>query len=138
MLGKKMFKENLNDAEYAECAIWCNENSATIVDRGEYYECVAIPPPPPPTPEELKKALTDAVQDYMDETAKAKGYDNIFTVCTYIDTGVEQFDEEGRKARAWRSACWSYCYAQLDLFEAGEREIPTAEELIAELPRLEW
>lgn len=138
MLGTKLYKDNFNTKEYSECATWCNANGTTIEDKGDYYECVAIPPPPPLTPEELKQALTDAVQVHMDETAEAKGYDNIFTVCTYIDTGVERFDEDGRKARVWRSACWSYCYAQLALFEAGEREIPTAEELIAELPKLEW
>lgn len=138
MLNTKIYKQNFDSGLYERCANWCNANGATIEDKGDYYECVAIPPPAPPTTEEIKQALINSVQSYMDETAQAKGYDGILSVCSYVDTGVEQFDEEGRKARVWRSACWSYCYAQLALFEAGEREIPTAEELIAELPRLEW
>ena len=31
--------------KYAEMASWCNTNNATIADRGDYYECVAIPEP---------------------------------------------------------------------------------------------
>ena len=41
--------EKPNDApntlsKYAECAKWCNENDATIEDKGDYYECVEIKP----------------------------------------------------------------------------------------------
>lgn len=31
--------------KYAEAAQWCNENNATIEDKGDYYEVVAIPAP---------------------------------------------------------------------------------------------
>ena len=31
--------------KYAEAAQWCNENNATIEDKGDYYEVVAIPDP---------------------------------------------------------------------------------------------
>ncbi len=42
--------------KYAEAAAWCNERNATIEDKGDYYEVVAIPEPEPvpePTEEEL-------------------------------------------------------------------------------------
>ena len=53
MIGNKFYKDNFNDTEYAECANWCNEMQlATIEDKGEYYECVAIPAP---SLEELKQ-----------------------------------------------------------------------------------
>lgn len=45
MLGTKFYKGQFDDIEYAECASWCNQNKATIEDKGEYYECVAIPAP---------------------------------------------------------------------------------------------
>ena len=33
-------------SKYAECAKWCNENgTATIEDKGDYYEAVPIPEP---------------------------------------------------------------------------------------------
>ena len=45
MIGTKIYKDNFNTEEYAECAEWCNSNNATIADKGEYYECIAIPAP---------------------------------------------------------------------------------------------
>ena len=45
MLGKKLYKGQYTNKEYADLAVWCNANNATIEDKGEYYECVAIPAP---------------------------------------------------------------------------------------------
>lgn len=45
MIGTK-FNKPVEDLEmYSSCAEWCNKNHATIEDKGEYYECVAIPAP---------------------------------------------------------------------------------------------
>lgn len=43
MLGTKIYKTDMSN--YTECAIWCNANNATIEDKGEYYEVVALPLP---------------------------------------------------------------------------------------------
>lgn len=40
MIGKKVYKSDLT--KYAETAAWCNENNATIEDKGEYYEVVEV------------------------------------------------------------------------------------------------
>lgn len=53
MIGLKFYKTNYDRNEYAKCANWCNANNATIEDKGEYYEVVAIPVLPI---EKLKKA----------------------------------------------------------------------------------
>lgn len=90
------------------------------------------------TNEEIKNQLTQAVQDMMDREAEKRGYDSIFSVCTYIDTGVPRFDEEGVKARRWRSACWNKCYEILGQVENNERHIPSVDELLAEMPSLNW
>lgn len=45
MLGTKFYKNNYDLKEYSRCAEWCNNNNATITDKGEYYECVEIPAP---------------------------------------------------------------------------------------------
>lgn len=58
MLGKKLYKGKYTNKEYADLAVWCNANNATIEDKGEYYECVAIPEP---ALEVLKKAKLDEV-----------------------------------------------------------------------------
>ena len=94
-------------------------------------------PPYVPTLHEIQKQLTDAVQDYMDSVAQSKGYDNIFTAVTYAEEPtIPKFQAEGQAFRQWRSQVWDYCYAQLDKVLKGERTVPTAEELIAELPEL--
>ena len=53
MLGIKLYKGQYTNKEYADVAVWCNANNATIEDKGEYYEVIAIPSP---TLDELKQA----------------------------------------------------------------------------------
>ena len=91
-----------------------------------------------PGPEEIQLELTNAVQAYMDDAVKARGYDGVLSACSYVNTGVEKFDAEGAACRAWRSSVWAKCYEILGEVQAGIRSIPTADELIAELPALEW
>ncbi len=122
---------------YAHAAEWCNSNNARIVEDGDYFVVVEIPAPPPPTPEEIQKQLTDAVQKHLDDEAKKLGYDSCLSVCSYIETGNPKFDAEGIGFRAWRSAVWAKCYEILDEVVEGKRPIPTADDLIKELPELE-
>ena len=56
MIGTKVYKPLDNQQkcdEYFNLSNWCNENKAKIDDKGEYYECVAIPTP---SLDELKQA----------------------------------------------------------------------------------
>ena len=46
MIGKKIYKANLDDIDYFNSAQWCNANGAMIVDQGDHYEVVEIPAPP--------------------------------------------------------------------------------------------
>ena len=137
MIGKILYKENLNDTDYAKTAEWCNENNATIEDMGDYYEVVEIPPYVP-TQEELKKMFTDAIQDYLDTTAQERRYDNIFTAISYVNSTDETFAKEARACLVWRDKVWRTCYNILDEVESGLRPIPTIDELIKELPVMDW
>lgn len=93
--------------------------------------------PPPPTAAQITAALTAAVQAHMDEQARALNYDDIKTAVTYADEpAVPKFQAEGVVFREWRSLCWAHCYAAMAAVHLGERDIQTAEELIAELPPL--
>lgn len=124
-------------AKYSEVAKWCNENhTASIEDKGEYFEVVANVTPEP-TPEEIQAQLTVSVQRYLDTTAQKLNYDNCLSVCSYVDTGVAKFDEEGVAFRQWRSAVWQKGYEIVGAVKAGTRGIPTEEELFAELPKIE-
>jgi hypothetical protein len=63
MVGTKIYKENYDQDLYQQCADYCNETqTATIEDKGEYYECVAIPPP---SLEELKQAKLQEVDSFI-------------------------------------------------------------------------
>ncbi len=93
------------------------------------------PTPPAPTPEQIKQQLTLAVQMHLDEKARERNYDNIVSACSYA-AAVNPFQEEGLAYLNWRSSVWAYCYTVLAEVEAQTRPVPTAEELIAELPTI--
>ena len=63
MIGKKFYKNDYDSTEYATAAEWCNETqTATIEDKGDYYEVVAIPAP---SLGELKQAKLQEVDSYV-------------------------------------------------------------------------
>lgn len=131
------------EKEYSpECAIWCNENNAYIeeieaVEGKRQFKIVAIPEPTQAEINtQIQVQLTNAVQHHLDTKAQELNYDNCLSVCSYVDTGIQKFDDEGKAFRTWRSQVWAKGYEILDACLAGEREIPTAEELISELPEL--
>ena len=125
------------------------------VDSATFTEYTAAPPPgmmlgcdasgdpcwvalpQQTTDEQISLALTAAVQAHLDAQARALNYDDIKTAVTYADEpAVPRFQAEGLVFREWRSLCWAHCYAAMAAVHLGERAIPTAEELIAELPPL--
>ena len=81
----------------------------------------------------IQKRLTDAVQNWMDRRAQERGYDNIASACSYIQSTDDVFQAEAEVCVAWRDRVWRYCYNVLDEVMAGRRSIPTVEELLAEL-----
>lgn len=116
-----------------------------------YYtpeEWEALHPPYVPTPEEqeyaIQKKYTRLIQSILDNEAYKLGYTGedekvagaCNSVCTYNDTGVQKFDDEGRAFRKWRSAVWAKGYEILALVKAREIDIPSEEELIEMLPKL--
>lgn len=137
MIGTKIQKPVEDWGAYSQCAQWCNENNAYIIELDDCYEVRAIPEP---TKEEIEQQiqaqLTNAVQHVLDAKAQELNYDSCLSVCSYIDTGVQKFDDEGKAFRAWRSAVWAKGYEILAQVQSGERAIPTEAELIAELPQL--
>lgn len=109
-----------------------------IVPDANGYPVAQDPPPPPaPTPEQIRADRVAAVYAHLNAAAQALGYDDIRAAVTYADEpAVPKFQAEGRACRAWRSLVWAHCYQVLDDVQAGLRPIPTAADLIAELPEL--
>lgn len=42
MIGTKMYKNNFDEKQYYNIAMWCNKNECTIEDKGTYYEVVEV------------------------------------------------------------------------------------------------
>lgn len=86
----------------------------------------------------LQDCLASAVQEHMDSTARERNYDDIQSVCTYALSTNPKFKAEAEACIAWRDAVWTYCYTVIDDVMSGKRAVPTAQELISELPKLDW
>lgn len=104
----------------------------------EGWEVYTPPPKPEPTEEQIKRRLTNAVQRHLDETARERSYDNILSLCTYATSTNDTFAAEGQAGVEWRDAVWSKCYQILNEVKAGDREQPTEDELLADLPGFTW
>ena len=89
---------------------------------------------PEPTPEEVQKQMTDAVQAALDNFAKTRGYDGIMSACSYSNSTDAQFKLEADYCIQLRDTTWRMGYAILAEVKAGNRPVPSVEELIAELP----
>lgn len=87
--------------------------------------------------EELTELFKQKTQKLLDAKAKAKGYDDILSACSYA--GFDNpFREEGEKFGRWRSEVWSKGYAILKDIAEGRRKLPESfKEILDELPILE-
>lgn len=82
--------------------------------------------------------LAQAVQRHLDDTARTRNYDGILSLCTYATSSNPKFSAEGQAGVTWRDAVWAECYRLLDEVLAGEREVPSEQELIDLLPIMQW
>jgi len=105
----------------------------------QWLEAGNVPEPvPTPTFEEILAAVTPGVQAWMDATARQKGYDNVVSCATYVTSGVPEFKADANAIVAWRDAVWQAAYAWRDGLNGQlPAEIPTIEEVIAQLPQPE-
>lgn len=51
---------------------------------------------------------------------------------------MPQWAAEAAVFVAWRDAVWLYAYAEMDKVLTGQRPQPSIDDLIAELPAIEW
>lgn len=93
---------------------------------------------PVQTPETFRGLCVLTIQNRLDTFAKAKGYDGILSAATYAQSLIPRLAAEGKYAAGKRDDTWETAYLILNAVLAGERPKPTVEELIAELPTLEW
>lgn len=87
---------------------------------------------------QLIQSLTSAVQSHLDSTVKVRGYDGIMSLCTYATSTNPAFAAEGQAGVAWRDAVWAKCYEVMQAVLSAQRQAPSTEQLIAELPTFTW
>ena len=138
MLGRKIYKNEFDAAGYGMAAEWCNQNNATIVEEGEFYRIVALGESAPPSFEDQKKVYENAVQAHLDAMAQTRGYDNTYTCLSYLSSTDEKWKRESNAFNVWRDNVWRKAHEILDAVLCGAIPQPTVEEVIAQLPKIEW
>lgn len=90
---------------------------------------------PDRTAAQTARALEKAVGAYLNNAAKALGYDSIESAVSYAsEPAVPTFQAEGIALRAWRSTVWAATIAALAPIKAGTAPAPTAAAFITALP----
>lgn len=79
-----------------------------------------------------------AIQAHVEATAQARQYDSGITCASYVGSTVSAWAAEAQAFVAWRDKVWDYAYGELAKVGAGERERPTIETILAELPAMSW
>lgn len=104
-------------------------------EHGEWVEH------PPEAPEPLPPTLEDyenAIQATVDAAAKTKLFRDGVTLASYTASTNPQWAAEAVAFVAWRDQIWAYSYTELAKVQAGQRDQPTVEEFLTELPDIIW
>lgn len=79
-----------------------------------------------------------AIQQRLDDFVQSRGYDSILSACTYATSVVPRFKSEAQYCVEARDATWAACYAIMGEVQAGQRAMPTLDEVMIQLPELMW
>ncbi len=85
-----------------------------------------------------EKLIVSAVQRLLDTTAQQRGYDNIFTLISYVASANPVFQREGQAGLLYRDRAWETCLQIKNDAIAGARLLPTVAEVLAEMPVIDW
>jgi len=119
----------------------------TVAHSREIFEAAiggqfgAIAPyvePPGPTHQQIQAAFTNAIQRRLDDFARTRNYDGILSACSYATSGNAQFAAEASYCVSARDATWATGYEILAAVLSGQRAMPTVDQVMTELPPLEW
>ena len=85
------------------------------------------------------KEYENEIQNHIDSVAQSRGYDNGYTCASYYDDKNERYANDAKVFKDWRSDVWVYVNELLNSWKAGNlQEIPTIQNVINNLPTIEW
>lgn len=119
-----------------EAAEWSNCNGAVIVPlEGNVFEIQELPKV---SDLEILKIYEDAVQAHLDSVAQSRGYDNTYTCLSYLNSTNDTWKTESNIFNAWRDSVWEKAHEILNAFTNKEIEQPTVDEVLDQLPVIQW
>ena len=86
----------------------------------------------------IQAEMVSHIDNLVEETAQSKDYKNAASLAGYKDSTVAAWAAEASAFIDWRDDVWVAAYAILSDVLAGEREIPTPAEMLAEMPAIVW
>ncbi|MBB5040797.1 hypothetical protein [Shinella fusca] len=117
---------------------WWDEdgNPIDIEEIGDPAEqgLLAAKPIQPPTLADYE----NAIQALVDTTAREKLFRDGVTLASYVSSTNPQWAAEATAFVSWRDGVWTYSYAELYKVQVGQREQPTVDAFLAEMPVVEW
>ena len=90
------------------------------------------------TPAGMLAIITEAIKSHFDQVANQRQYDSLLTIDTYKDSNVPLWAAENAAFFTWRDQCWLIAYQIQADVQAGLRPVPTPDQVIAELPVIQW
>ncbi len=123
---------------YAPMRYWEEQDMPTLDVEvgvtGEVEEYV----PPPPTPEEILRQFTGQIESWLDMVVAERGYKSMERLVGYLNSTNPLWAAEALAGIEFRDAVWiKSIEVQTDVV-AGKRSLPTFEEVIAEMPSIQW
>lgn len=87
----------------------------------------------------LVDAFTNAAQQYLDNFANSRGYDNIVSAASYVASTIPRYASEAQRCIVLRDQWWYTLDGILKQVLEGQRPIPESfDDLLPELPALTW
>jgi hypothetical protein len=86
------------------------------------------------TPEQVIARLDACIERHIQDTVKSLGYNNVERLSVYINSTNPDWKAEALAAPKWITSLWEKALVIQTDVNNGTRDIPTEEELIAEMP----
>ena len=93
---------------------------------------------PDPTNTTLTTIYYNAVGKYLDNLAQERDYESILSLCTYAVSSSSARKAEGEAGIVCRDNAWDHVDQVLVNVISKERLIPTIDDVLNELPTIQW